>query len=516
MQGITATIKEKTNGRYGDLRLKRAVFSKSVGVVTFSFTTMKALSEGQREEIAAIVKASEFAALSFAAEFSLETRSVKSILNSVVSFTKSDFFSVFKFLEETPKAIKVEGDGEFKVTFTVDSDMARTFEQMSYVPSLTEYLQSVYASNISVELIEKQEADFDLAQAVKDIDYRQDLAQLVAMGTPKREVLVERIGAVVGKEVSGNPIYISDVEEGNVVICGNVIEVAAFDVKKEASKVKKVYKYTIEDFTGKMKVVYFAKEDDKDILKVHMNDTILVFGKAAVNETAHEMQVVAKCITYCHILKGEKINVLSVEPNADYIVVKPQPYEKIEQQSLLDVLAPTKKEGDGKTYVAFDFETTGLKALEDKIIEIGAVKIENGEITEIFSTFINPQRPIGASSTQITGITDDMVADAPVITAVIPDLYKFCYGSTIIAHNIDFDYAFLQYYSEPTGYIFNNPREDTLALAKAFFRKKENLKNSPPNFKLQSIARVLNVHQDEAHRAYDDARVCAEIFLKMQ
>lgn len=132
----------------------------------------------------------------------------------------------------------------------------------------------------------------------------------------------------------------------------------------------------------------------------------------------------------------------------------------------------------------------------------------NGKITETFSTFVNPLVPIPEKITQLTHITDDMVKDAPIIEDVLMDFYKFCYNSSIVAHNIDFDFKFLRFNARKIGVTFKNTQYDTLILAR------EHIKGLK-NYKLGTICEYLNVPLVDAHRAVNDCLATAKVFIKL-
>ena len=94
-------------------------------------------------------------------------------------------------------------------------------------------------------------------------------------------------------------------------------------------------------------------------------------------------------------------------------------------------------------FVVFDLETTGFSALVDKVIEIGAVKIKDGEIVDRFSTFVNPKVPISFRIENLTGISDQMVMSSGTIEDILPDFLKFCEGCVMVAHNAEFDMSFI-------------------------------------------------------------------------
>ena len=109
-----------------------------------------------------------------------------------------------------------------------------------------------------------------------------------------------------------------------------------------------------------------------------------------------------------------------------------------------DLIIDSKGQSLMDSYVVFDIETTGFNSVNDRIIEIGAVRVVEGEIKETFSEFVNPERPIPYKITQLTTITDDMVKDAGTIEEILPQFLKFCEGSVLVAHNAGFDTGFIR------------------------------------------------------------------------
>ena len=160
-------------------------------------------------------------------------------------------------------------------------------------------------------------------------------------------------------------------------------------------------------------------------------------------------------------------------------------------------------------YIIFDLETTGLSAATERIIEIGAVKVENGEISESFDLFVDPEKAITPEITRLTSITNEMVAGAPKEAAALEQFFRFCDGCDIlVAHNADFDMGFLRAAIRRCGREEDPVQIDTLVMARAMYPELK-------KHKLDTIAERLGVTQKHHHRADDDARVLAEIFLKM-
>ena len=162
----------------------------------------------------------------------------------------------------------------------------------------------------------------------------------------------------------------------------------------------------------------------------------------------------------------------------------------------------------GATFIAFDTETTGLSSTTDRVIEIGAVKFDKDGIKDKFEKLINPQKPIPPECTEINHITNEMVKDAPLAGEALKNFSDFIKDGILIAHNVNFDLNFInEELSRAKLPETKNKALDTLT----FVRWAYPLLGK---YNLQLMARLMNIDVTEAHRAYDDARVCMEVFLK--
>ncbi|MFU8792842.1 MAG: PolC-type DNA polymerase III [Acholeplasmataceae bacterium] len=162
------------------------------------------------------------------------------------------------------------------------------------------------------------------------------------------------------------------------------------------------------------------------------------------------------------------------------------------------------------TYVVFDIETTGLSAMRDKIIEIGAVKIQSGQVTETYQQFVNPEEAISDLITNLTSITDDMLKDQPLIDTVLPEFLAFIKGSVLVAHNALFDIGHIREKARQLDLAFDDSKAiDTLNLARYFYA--DQLKR----FNLKAVSKLFKVKLDNHHRAIDDAQATAQIWLQM-
>ena len=159
------------------------------------------------------------------------------------------------------------------------------------------------------------------------------------------------------------------------------------------------------------------------------------------------------------------------------------------------------------SFVVFDIETTGFSSVKNHIIEIGAVKVENGKIVDRFSTYVNPQEPIPYRITKLTTITDADVMDAPTIDQVLPEFFAFCEGCVLVAHNASFDTGFIKENARKLELPYAYTHVDTLAMARVLLPQLA-------KFTLDHVAKTVGVSLENHHRAVDDAEATAEIFEK--
>lgn len=160
-----------------------------------------------------------------------------------------------------------------------------------------------------------------------------------------------------------------------------------------------------------------------------------------------------------------------------------------------------------QTFIVFDLETTGFSNKNDKITEIGAVKVENFKIVDRFSQLINPEKDISYKVQELTGITNDLIKDKPTIEEILPKFIEFIGDSVLVAHNADFDMGFMQQKCREQNIEFKNTSVDTLTLARTLLPHMK-------RFRLNLIAKELGIPLLNHHRAVDDAEATAHIFIK--
>ena len=159
-------------------------------------------------------------------------------------------------------------------------------------------------------------------------------------------------------------------------------------------------------------------------------------------------------------------------------------------------------------FVAFDLETTGLSSKTDRIIEIGAVILKNGQEIDRFQTFVDPERKLEKKIVDLTGITDEMLVGAPKIEEVLPKFLEFIGGRVLVARNSDFDTGFIRAECQRQGLPYTYTAADTLILS-------QNLLPQLSKFKLDIVSNALSLPDFNHHRAADDAMTCGLIMAKL-
>ena len=371
---------------------------------------------------------------------------------------------------------------------------------------------------------------------------------------------------IYGRDFEGETIPLENItgEMGEVIIRGQVLDVEAREIRNE----KTILIFPVTDFTDSIVIKMFLRNEQvpevkeeikkgaflklKGVTTIDRFDSELTIGSIAgikkiadFTSTRMDTSPQKRVELHCHtkmsdmdgvsdakaLIKrayewGHKAiaitdhGVVQAFPEANHCfdswggVVPPEADFKViygVEAYLVDDLKGIVQNSKGQSlhapYVVFDIETTGFSALKDKIIEIGAVKVENGRITERFSEFVNPQIPIPFRIEELTSINDNMVADAPTIDVILPKFEKFCEGCVMVAHNAEFDMSFIRKNYEDIGIEREDTVVDTVGMAR-FLLPQLN------RFKLDTVAKAVGVSLEHHHRAVDDASCTADIFVK--
>ena len=366
---------------------------------------------------------------------------------------------------------------------------------------------------------------------------------------------------VYGRDFDEEAIRIEQImgEMGEVVIRGQILSMDERPIRGE----KTILMFSITDFTDTIMVKMFCKNEYLDEIKnggvakgaflkikgvttIDRFDSELTIGSVigikkipSFVSTRMDTSPVKRVELHCHTKMSDMDGVSDVKdiikramkwghkaiaitdhgdvqafPDANHAIGKDDDFKIIYgmEAYLVDDLKGLVEHPMGQsfadTFVVFDLETTGFSPSKNQIIEIGAVKVVNGSITERFSTFVNPKVPIPFEIEQLTSINDDMVLDAPTIDEILPKFMEFCQDAVMVAHNADFDMSFIKHNCSALGLECEKTVLDTVALSRV-------LLPALNRFKLDTVAKALNVSLAHHHRAVDDAACTAEIFVKL-
>lgn len=375
------------------------------------------------------------------------------------------------------------------------------------------------------------------------------------------QIIQSSIRPLYGRSIRGKMIPISSIsgDSGRIVVWGDV-----FDIEKKVTKSgdKNIFTIDITDYTGSTTAKVFNSIKESAVIdNIKKGDTIVVQGDVEYDKYAGELVVNARSIGTAQKVKvvdnaekkrvelhmhtnmsqmdavtsaGDLVNrayqwghkavaitdhgVAQAFPDAMKAADKINKDEEkikiiygVEAYFMDDLVESVKGDADtgfDGTFICFDIETTGLSAARDKITEIGAVKVENGVITDTFSTFANPEMPIPQKITQLTGITDDMVKDAPSQNEAVGAFLEFAGDNVLVAHNAPFDTSFIAKACEDMGREYNYTSIDTVAISRAIL-------TDIKNCKLDTVAKFLRLGDFNHHRATDDAEMLARIFINL-
>ena len=367
---------------------------------------------------------------------------------------------------------------------------------------------------------------------------------------------------IYGRNFDDEPITLDQVvtEMGEITFHGKIISFETREIRNE----KTIIIFSVTDFTDTITVKMFARNDQlpeilgelkkgafvkiKGVTTIDKFDGELTIGSIAGIKKIGDFTVSRKDLSplkraelHCHTKMSDMDGVSEVKnivkrahdwghpaiaitdhgvaqafPDANHYIEtldKDDPFKIIYGvegyvvDDLTEIAVNAGEQLLDDTYIVFDIETTGFSAIRDKIIEIGAVKVVNSEIVDRFSTFVNPERPIPFEITNLTGITDEMVMGAPNIETVLPQFLEFVGDGVLVAHNAGFDVGFIGQNCRDLGLDDRFVYLDTVALARV-------LLPTLSKYKLNIVAKALNIPLENHHRAVDDAGATAEIFVK--
>lgn len=511
----------KTLNKYSYLKLVDISYEKKSNkyILNFIFPrSLNGVSDDDKKEILEISK--KYLNLNAKVELKIRKSYLETqILYKFISnYLLDNYPSVAQNLEEN--AIQIEDNGKINIKILCNSILKELAEKKNLRQLILTALDKNFCGSFNLDFIEVEDTIDEekfLEERLKLLEKKDILDSYTKQAKKRYNVNITK--KLIGEEISVMPQAISDFTKPaiGVILAGKVkfLNSKTYKSKKPNKngefEEKPMITFILEDRTGKINVTMFPSKTNYHKVNL-LSDGSVIILKGDIQSFHDKLSLRPKSISFCERLKQEETpkdtELIDMGYIGDYNCVFPKKYIATFQENLFSNSFKIKEKLLNKEFVVFDLETTGLDSAVDQIIEIGAVKIKDGIITEVFTSLIKPTIRIIENIIEITNITNEMVADAPDVNSVLKDFYKFAKGSILIAYNIPFDYGFLKEWSKISGFVFNNEQIDALAVAR---ERVLGLKS----YKLKNVCDSVGVSLVGAHRALEDTIATAELFLRI-
>ncbi len=461
---------------------------------------------------------------------------------------------LYKKLNEKPPHCE-----ENKVTVFLDHEFEIDLFSHKMEPKLIQFFGHLMSwsprFNYQLESSEESIQKFRETQAQEELVKIEELQQAIEEKT--QETIKADTEVLLGYKIKDEPTHIHEIieEEKKITIQGYVFEVDLKELKSGRS----LLQFNITDYTDSFTVKMFSrdKEDIPIMNMIKKGMWLKVRGSVQLDSFTRELSMMASDVNQLVVAdkmdeSASKRVELHLHTNMSTMDAVSSASDLISQaakwghpaiaitdhavvQSFPEAYAAGKKNGikilygveanlvddaspitydpehrqlSEETYIVFDVETTGLSAVYNTIIELAAVKLHKGEVVDRFERFSNPHEPISALITELTGITDDMVRNAPDVSQVLMDFYHFIGNHTLVAHNASFDMGFLNMGYKKMDMTITNPVLDTLELARFLYPELK-------NHRLNTLCKRFDIELVSHHRAVYDAEATGYLLWKM-
>ncbi len=417
------------------------------------------------------------------------------INNEIYNYLNKNYPSISIFLKTTDVISSVYGN-IVKYVLRLTADGVEYVNRNGVMAKLNDFLARTFCSDFagSTEIKEAEET----VSLLSDDVYEGELQKI-----EHRTIKVKNPLIIDDYSIGDTALYLEDAVSGDVVVCGKITDIA----ERETKNGKPFFIIHLDDTTARTSGVYFSKKNTyQKIKELQVGDAIIARGNIGEynGKRSFTFSKINRCTFPDDFVKKDKFKKTAPK---EYRLIFPSPASTVKIASVFDEQSELPEELTACDYVVFDLETTGLDVMNNGITEIGAVKIKNGKIAEQFTTLVKPDYPITDEIVKLTGITEELVKDAPKISSVIPDFMKFIEGTIIVAHNAEFDTKFIKRFAGAEEYELKNKIIDTVELARANlpFLKKHDLHTVAEHF-------GIAFHH---HRALSDAYATAEAFIEL-
>lgn len=513
MENITKEINEYFSNEFEFLKLLEVIYDKENAKCKIAFLYPQNIDLADEQKNKLEVFLNQFLALNAKIELKFKKSYLDDELinNFIIEYFKHNNFSLFVSL--TQKDIEISKNlNDISIKFYFPKEIIDYINENNILEKLKEEIEKKFIAKFYFE-VELGKDKIDQSILTK----REDEISITPIKKIARYEVFD-VEKYFGKEITPYPELISEQkgEKTNVILAGEIANIIKKQYKSKRSKtpdeLSYFFTFDIKDASGTFSAIHFSNKSNESKLEALTVGMHCLFLGDIRKNIYNKLTYFVNSISHCTINKDEIIKAQEENKKEkfflsdEYQTIKPQPYLDKHQENLFfkneysDLIK-------NNTIVVFDVETTGLEAEFAEIIELGAVKVVNGELVETFQSLIKPEKEIPSMITEITNITNDMVKDSPSVTQVLTDFILFSRDSVLSGYNVGFDMRFLQKSAQNMGFKFENRVEDAMSYARAQL--------SLGNYTLKNVAKNLNVSLREAHRALNDAIATARVLIEL-
>ena len=500
-------LNAKYDGKYNFLKLLSVVYDEETMLCTITFLypyQIEDLPAEIRDDVLIFYK--EFLNLNgeIKVKFKRSFLDPRLIIDATIEYLSENSKSIFPYIDRD-NISSSHNEQDVILNVKLNQDVYSLIDDIELANNLRIYLEKQFIANVQVNIMANEET---LPDEIEHIELPP-----TAEKVKRYEIKIEK--KVIGGEIVPKPEYIVDIKSPklSVILAGFITkkERKTFIQKKgkRAGQERILYTFQLKDQEGTIDCVYFCgKTHDKDIEA--LDDLFMIACVGDVRRGINgKLTYYIKKLSIASPIEKKEITIVDEKGYVHKKVVFPDILPREQQENFLEEKAKYNDFIMKNNIVVFDIETTGLDPDICEITELGAVKIEHGEVTERFSSFAKPKFSIPDEVQELTHITNEMVSNAPRIEDVIYDFYEWSKGCFISGYNIiGFDLKFVKKVADIIGIKFENEIIDTFIVA-----KQSKLKTS--NYKLGTVVKSLGLTLTDAHRAYNDAYATAKVLLEL-
>lgn len=501
MNWLTSIIDKEFENKFSFLKLLEINYDKENKqcLITFLYPETKDFDDKSKDLVTELIKKHINLSATINVKYKKSYLDDDLIERNFFEIVKNEFPSIYALSDNTK--LKIERDfNNINVFFDLDANSSNYLNEDVLKNKLKLMLETRFCCEFTVNL-NKIESNIDEKIILRSHE------NVFTQKTPRYEVEVKQ--NLFGGEICPKPEFIKYIKEEktSVILAGKIENLLkkSYESKKEKTKGQLKYYYTFElnDSNSRIEVKYFSTiSNEKKMDKLLNGDEVIILGD--IKSFNKKLSLYIKAISRC--IMPEKVEVTHRFTN-EFEFVKPENYSVLSQDNLFKKKPKYSEDLYKNTYVVFDVETTGLDHENNELIEIGAVKIQDGTIISKFNSLIKPVNPIPNSATLINNITNAMVEHCPTVDVVIRDFYRFSQQSILVGYNVSFDQRFIQQAAKKQGLSFDNEFVDVLPIARA--------KLCLTKYRLADVVKRLKIDLEGAHRALADSLATAEVFLEL-